>query len=71
MKWLAYGLVGFCSGAFVGWGAYVSFIRTPISGESGVTFWLVIAEIFATFLGAGIGTALAVLFGWSIQSRRR
>lgn len=67
MKWLAYGLVGFCSGAFVGWGAYVSFIETPLFGDAGGTIWL---DLLSAFLGSGFGAAAAVLFGWAIRSRR-
>jgi ABC-type branched-subunit amino acid transport system permease subunit len=67
MKWLAYGLVGFCSGAFVGWGAYVSFVETPLFVDSGGTIWL---DLLAAFLGSGIGALAAVAFGWAIRSRR-
>lgn len=68
MKWLAYSLVGFCSGAFVGWGAYVSFVEAPFFGDSGGWIWL---DLLAAFLGAAIGVFAAVAFGWAIRSRRR
>jgi hypothetical protein len=68
MKWLAYGLVGLCSGAFVGWGAYVSFVEPALFGDSAGTIWL---DLLAAFLGAGLGAFGAIFFGWTIQSRRR
>lgn len=71
MKWLAYGSVGFCSGAFVGWGAYVSYVG-PLSVDSGWPFWLdPLVAFLAALLGSGIGAAAAIAFGWAIGSRRR
>jgi ABC-type branched-subunit amino acid transport system permease subunit len=71
MKWLAYGSVGLCSGAFVGWGAYVSYVE-PGVGDWGWPFWLdPLPAIVATIVGAAIGAAAAIAFGWAIGSRRR
>lgn len=68
MNYLAYGMVGLCSGAFVGWGSYVSFVEPLLFDESGGT---ILADLLAAFLGAGIGAAGAIIFGWLIRSRRR